>query len=99
MRPAQLRDFRVIQSHRNPYFSLFRWEVEIGRHHADDFAVETVEHDFPAHDFRIGSEAALPQSVAEYCNPVPALPGLLFTQRTSDHRVHAQNGEYISGDV
>jgi hypothetical protein len=45
--------------------------VEARRHHADDVERLGTDHDLPADDLRVGSEAPLPEAVAEH-DDVPA---------------------------
>ena len=66
---------------------------EVRRHDPDDVVVAIVKRYCAPDDARVRIEVAMPESVAEDCDLVPAVNLVLEREDSSEGRLHAQNVE------
>src|ERR1700733_5671688 len=82
----------------SPNLGLRRREAEVARHHANDFALHTVEGDQMAKDVWIGLELPLPEIIAEDDETVLSGEIVAGVKRAADSRFGAENREKLGRD-
>src|SRR5262245_50512724 len=88
----------IVEPQRSPHLA-DHGEVEIRRHYAYDRVRFCIECQGPAHDVRIGSESALPQTVFEHDHLIAPL--LIFARQkcAPERRLYAERVEKAGGDA
>ena len=82
----------------NPNLRSGSWEMEIGRHDAEDLAADAFEFDSAANDGRIAAETLLPEGVAEDYEIVLAGSVVSGMERSTELRADTEKGEEFRGD-
>src|SRR5262245_34007624 len=94
---ANRQELFVIAGGGDPLLNIFCRKVKFRSHHANNFAVPAAQRDSLPDGIRITSKPSLPQSVAKNDNAL--IPGFIFRKSSSEHCIHAEHGEEISGYI
>src|SRR5262245_8201185 len=74
-------------------------EFEAGRHDSNDDMAFAVHPDRLTDKSGIGAEAPLPQTMTDHGDAIGAGPILLSQKRSTQYRLHAENGKQTGGGI
>ncbi len=92
------RELKLVRNERHPEPLIFR-ELELFRHHADDFGGLRVEQEFPPDDRRIALIPVHPDVVAEHHDVRGARRVVALGERPAENRLLSEHLEQVPRDI